>query len=342
MSESEYKKLVETNMSDFVKFYNGSWERLYNAVLNVKNAELSRLIKENRILELKIANEIEPLTEDEADFAAEERQFEVLKYLKSINIFISAEFEKEIMEHDPELLLFLETNHLFRDSASHFNLAFGYSLDLSCLKQAGYRIDRKIEGGSIGLIYITCTTDNKCNTVIKVDLEANERTLNSEIEATVLAGEVGLGPKVIQVLKCPLIRNSTNEVARMIKVMIIERLDATYEDLRKNPEIKSLVDSGLTEILERYLMSETNLVQGDLHTENIMFKIENGTYTPYIIDWSEIRTDRKYVLEQRLIDVDRYHRFLKSFIKEDFVPYLIANGYYDEELNFWIERILQK
>ncbi len=117
-TESDYERFVKSQMTEFIKFYDGSWRDLFNAVVNITaKIDLNKFAREGQLIELKIAKDVgADITSRHADIAAQNFRLGVLQYLKSVGVLVSKEFELEAIERPTyRALKFLDENDLFND-----------------------------------------------------------------------------------------------------------------------------------------------------------------------------------------------------------------------------------
>lgn len=198
-----------------------------------------------------------------------------------------------------------------------------YEVDLSLLVTK-YEIDDKISArlSKYGVI-IFCYEKNKGlqNSKNEYIAKITYENPHLEIQISKEAGDLGLGPKVVEVLDCTvhnkLLKNSVEVESRNLQtssksqIFVMKRLsepvDSTNMTL-KNKEI-------LSNLFIRYLNNPSTIVHGDMSINNMMFHNSHDVKVAYLIDWGKSQhiSDNNYRLLLRLRDIVPFTQIYKLY-----------------------------
>lgn len=213
-----------------------------------------------------------------------------------------------------------------------------YKIDLSCINKAGWEIKNRLGLPSLyAAIYLACHKED-CNNILKINYnviypQSHFKKLEREADLTKLAAELGLGPKVKDVIDCNICEEDDKD-CYLTKIIVMEKLEHTYKQSPFTVMQGRGVDKAIYEILTKYLTSDSDIIHSDLHPGNIMLNKIGETkvhgyrtpipdYKAYIIDWGDAGHEKDPIkrLKYRLQDVSIYTQ-IHGFVHDNYSDFI--------------------
>lgn len=131
-----------------------------------------------------------------------------------------------------------------------------------CLKPwfTEWNIVKYISRGYFGVTFQVCNkkiSSNPCNYVIKIQIRLKDTTANldQELEVAKLMGEIGVGPKVLDIFSCPgYFKNTKNKwVPDILYCIVMEKMDITYLSWKKLLDKTNTTSEDINNLSESFI-----------------------------------------------------------------------------------------
>jgi serine/threonine protein kinase len=145
----------------------------------------------------------------------------------------------------------------------------------------GWTLVKYLGGGAYGKVFLMKNPQGKSVAVKLQKIGAGSDDPSEEVRMQKIFAGHGLGPKVIQHT------STTTASGAMVDLIVMEPVDYTLREALcmagNNRRRVQFVAEQIISLMER--MKRHNLTHGDMHDENLAFRVEGGQLKPLLIDF---------------------------------------------------------
>jgi len=145
----------------------------------------------------------------------------------------------------------------------------------------GWTLVKYLGGGAYGKVFLMENPQGKSVAVKLQKPEAGSDSPEEEVRLQKVFAGYGLGPKVLKHT------STTTASGALVDLIVMEPIDYTLREVLcmtgNNRRRVEFVVEQIISLMER--MKRHNLTHGDMHDENIAFRVEGGQLKPFLIDF---------------------------------------------------------